>query len=129
PPKSFVAQANANDPAIFERMAEANFPECFDEYAELLQWTRKWDKTLDDSRPPFYKWFVGGQLNACANCIDRHLDGAANRVAYHFIPESGDEPHEAVTYGELYHRVNALAAVLRDDFGLRRGDRVTLYLP
>jgi acetyl-CoA synthetase len=129
PPPEFVEQANVRDPAIFERMSEAHFPECFDEYAELLDWRRKWDKTLDASRPPFFKWFVGGELNACENCVDRHLDNAAERVAYHFVPEAEEEAPVALTYGELHRRVNALAAVLREDCGLKRGDRATLYLP
>lgn len=129
PSDDFVAQANMTDPGIFERMDERHFPECFDEYARLLDWSREWDKTLDDSRPPFFKWFVGGELNACANCVDRHLADGEDRVAYHFVPESEDEEHAALTYGELYRRVNALAAVLRDDCGLKRGDRATLYLP
>ncbi|MDN5863751.1 MAG: acetate--CoA ligase [Gammaproteobacteria bacterium] len=129
PPEDFVAQANMADPDIFKRMSEAHFPDCFDEYARLLDWSREWDRTLDDSNPPFFKWFVGGELNASVNCIDRHLEKAAERVAWHFIPESEEEAHEALSYGELSRRVNELASVLREDCGLECGDRVTLYLP
>ena len=50
------------------------FPECFREYADLLTWDHYWHTTLDTSDPPFWKWFVGGKLNACYNCVDRHLD-------------------------------------------------------
>ena len=64
-PTTFIAQANAADPAIFERFSERHFPECFKEYAELLSWDRYWHTTLDTSNPPFWKWFVGGRLNAC----------------------------------------------------------------
>jgi len=129
PPESFVRQANITDRDIFERMAEEHFPGCFDEYAELLDWSRRWDRTLDDDRPPFYRWFVGGELNACANCLDRHLDAARERVAFHYVPEPEDEAPVDITYGDLHRRVNEFAAVLREECGLRRGDRVTLYLP
>ena len=129
PPAAFVKQANADSTDIYERMAEENFPGCFDEYAELLDWSRPWDRTLDDDRPPFFRWFVGGELNASYNCIDRHLDDAGEKVAFHFVPEREDEPARSLTYSELHREVSELAAVLRDDFGLKRGDRVTLYLP
>lgn len=129
PPPEFIGQANVTDASIFERMAEERFPECFDEYARLLDWHRYWHTTLDDSHPPFFKWFVGGELNACENCIDRHLAHAGNRVAYYFVPEPEEEEPVAITYRELHRRVNEFAAVLRDECGLSRGDRVTLYLP
>ena len=73
PPPSFVAQANMADKSVFERFAEKNFPECFNEYADLLSWDKRWRTTLDSSKPPFWKWFVGGKLNASYNCVDRHL--------------------------------------------------------
>ncbi|MGH8224526.1 MAG: AMP-binding protein, partial [Gammaproteobacteria bacterium] len=129
PPPAFVAQANLSDASIFARMDEAHFPQCFDEYARLLDWSRDWECTLDDSNPPFFKWYAGGELNACANCVDRHLAAAAERIAFHFVPEAEDEEPVALSYGELHRRVNELAAVLRHDCGLKRGDRATLYLP
>src|SRR5712691_12416708 len=67
----FVGQANLVDPAVRDRFREEHFPECFREYAELLTWDRYWHTTLDTSTPPFWKWFVGGRLNACYNCVDR----------------------------------------------------------
>src|SRR5258708_12184725 len=63
PPAKFIGQANANDPAIFDRFSETNFPECFKEYADLLTWDKYWHTTLDTSNAPFWKWFVGGRLN------------------------------------------------------------------
>ncbi len=60
PPEKFVAQANLNDPSVNERFSEENFPECFDEYADMLTWYEPWLTTLDTSNPPFWKWFVGG---------------------------------------------------------------------
>jgi acetyl-CoA synthetase len=129
PPASFVEQANVTDPQIFERLALERFPDCFVEYADKLDWTRRWDRVLDDDRPPFYRWFVGGELNAAANCVDRHLAARRNQTAIHFVPEPEAEPIHHMTYQELYWRVNECAAMLRDDLGLKRGDTVTLHMP
>ena len=87
PPAKFIGQANLNDPAIVERFSERHFPECFREYAELLAWDQYWHTTLDTSDPPFWKWFVGGKLNACYNCVDRHLAEHKNKAALIFVPE------------------------------------------
>src|SRR6266511_5348090 len=78
PPASFVAQANAADPAIFERFSEEHFPECFKEYADLLVWDAHWHTTLDTRNPPFWTSFVGGRLNACVNRVARPLAPSAN---------------------------------------------------
>ena len=129
PPASFIAQANMTDEGILERFAEKNFPECYKEYADLLTWYKYWEKTLDASNPPFWKWFVGGELNASFNCVDRHLARHRNKTAIHFVPEPEGEAIQHVTYQELYVRVNEFAALLRDFCGLKRGDRVTLHLP
>ncbi|HEY7429815.1 MAG TPA: acetate--CoA ligase [Streptosporangiaceae bacterium] len=129
PPESFVKQANANDPAIFDRFSEDNFPGCFTEYAELLDWDSKWDTILDTSNPPFWKWFTGGKLNACYNCVDRHVPGSGNKAAMIWVPEPESEDAVAVTYRDLYQRVNEFAALLRDFCGLKAGDRVTLHMP
>ncbi len=74
PSSKFIGQANLSDPDVIERFSEKNYPECFREYADLLTWDKYWDKTLDTSDPPFWKWFVGGKINASYNCVDRHLD-------------------------------------------------------
>src|SRR5499426_682050 len=129
PPESFVAQANAADPAIFDRFAEDRFPDCFTEYADLLSWDRKWDTVLDTSNPPYWKWFSGGRLNASYNCVDRHVAAYGNKAALIWVPEPEAEEHVAVTYRDLYHRVNEFAALLRDFCGLKAGDRVTLHMP
>jgi acetyl-CoA synthetase len=129
PPPKFIGQANASDPAIFERFAGEKFPECFREYADLLTWDRYWHTTLDTSNPPFWKWFVGGRLNACYNCVDRHLAGNANKAAIIFVPEPEDAEPVTITYQELYQRVSEFAALLRDFCGLKAGDRVTLHMP
>ncbi|MEJ2368196.1 MAG: acetate--CoA ligase [Acidobacteriota bacterium] len=129
PPASFVEQANMTDKDILERFGEKNFPECFKEYADMLDWYEPWKTTLDTSRPPFWRWFVGGKLNACYNCVDRHLPKYKNKTALHFVPEPENERIEHITFQELYVRVNEFAALLRDEFGLKRGDRVTLHMP
>jgi acetyl-CoA synthetase len=129
PSAKFIGQANLTDPSIMERFSEANFPECFREYADMLSWDEYWHTTLDSSDPPFWKWFVGGKLNACYNCVDRHLDQYRNKAALIFVPEPEEEAPVAITYRELYVRVNELAALLRDFAGLKTGDRVTIHMP
>ena len=129
PSPQFIAQANMADPEVYERFSLDNFPECFKEYADLLTWYQYWHTTLDTSEAPFWKWFVGGKINACYNCVDRHLPKYQNKAAIIWVPEPEDEPHVALTYRELYVRVNEVAAVLRDFAGLKAGDRVTLHLP
>ena len=129
PPAKFIGQANASDPAISSRFAEEHFPECFKEYADLLTWDQYWHTTLDTSNPPFWKWFVGGRLNASYNCVDRHLARDPNKAALIWVPEPEHEPTVAVTYQELYRRVNEFAALLRGFGGVQTGDRVTFHLP
>ncbi len=129
PPLKFVGQANMPDPAVYERFGEANFPECYREYADLLTWDNYWHTTLDTSNPPFWKWFVGGKLNASYNCVDRHLTKYGNKAAIIGVPEPEDESPQVITYQELYRRVNEFALVLSDFAGLKTGDRVTFHLP
>ncbi|OLZ65320.1 acetate--CoA ligase [Streptomyces sp. IMTB 2501] len=128
PPAAFVGQANAADPALLEQFREENFPDCFRAYADLLTWDTYWHTTLDTSEPPFWKWFAGGRLNACFNCVDRHLAANRDKAAFIWVPEPEDEPTRAITYQELYAQVNEVAALLHD-LGVRAGDRVTLHLP
>jgi acetyl-CoA synthetase len=129
PSEEFVAQANVNDKSIYDRFSLDNFPDCFKEYADLLDWDEKWHTTLDTSDAPLWKWFVGGKLNVSYNCIDRHLAKNKNKTAIHFVPDSEDERIQHITYQELYIKVNEVAAVLRDFCGLKAGDRATLHLP
>jgi len=129
PSKQFIAQANMTDPAIYDRMSLDCFPECFKEYADLLTWYQQWETTLDTSDAPCWKWFVGGKINACFNCVDRHLDQYKNKAAFIYVPEPEDEAHIILTFQELYVRVNEFAALLQDFAGLKAGDRVTLHMP
>ncbi|MGC2246380.1 MAG: acetate--CoA ligase [Terriglobales bacterium] len=129
PSARFVGQANLSDPDILKRFSEDKFPECFREYADMLSWDQYWHTTLDTNDPPFWKWFVGGKLNASYNCIDRHLERHKNKAALIFVPEPEGDATLAVTYRELYVRVNEFAALLRDFCGLKAGDRVTIHMP
>ena len=90
-PSSIKAQANANDESILERFAPEKFPECFVDYAEMLTWDKKWDQIVDTSNPPFFKWFVGGRLNASVNCVDRHLESRGDKNAIIWVPELEDD--------------------------------------
>jgi acetyl-CoA synthetase len=129
PSTRFIAQANMTDETIYERFSLENFPNCFKEYADLVEWYEYWHTILDTSDAPCWKWFVGGRINASHNCIDRHLKTGKNKTAIHFVPEPEDEKIDHVTYQELYVWVNEFAALLRDFAGLKAGDRVTLHMP
>jgi acetyl-CoA synthetase len=129
PPPEFIAQANLADPDVDKRFSLDHFPQCFDEYANLLSWFKRWDTTLDSSNPPFWRWFAGGVINASYNCIDRHLATHGSKPAFIFVPELENEPTVTLTYQELFVKVNEVAALLRDFCGLKTGDRVTIHMP
>ena len=97
------------------------------EKAEQFVWFKKWDKILDESNKPFYKWFVGGKINLAYNAVDRWVDtDKRNQVAILYANERGDE--RKITYYELYREVNKFANALRN-LGVEKGDRVSMYLP
>ena len=125
PPENFSEVANVSDPAIYDR-AEAD-PEAFwESFAHELEWSEPWSKVLDWN-PPNAKWFVGGKINASVNCVDRHVRTARrNKAALIWEGEPGDR--RTLTYFDLYREVNAFGGVLKS-LGVRRGDRVALYMP
>ena len=98
------------------------------EAAAEIDWYRPWDKVLDDSNKPFYRWFSGGELNTCHNALDRHADGGrGDQLALiHDSPVTGSQTR--YTYRELRDRVATFAGVLRDQ-GVAKGDRVIVYMP
>jgi len=97
------------------------------EKAKAIDWFKTWDKVLDDSNPPFYKWFSGGILNVCYNALDRHIKThRKNMLAYIWEGEPGEV--KTYTFYQLYKEVNKLAHVF-ENFGLKKGDRVAIYLP
>ncbi|HET6776870.1 MAG TPA: acetyl-coenzyme A synthetase N-terminal domain-containing protein, partial [Actinomycetota bacterium] len=124
PPPEFAREAVVSEPAIYERAASD--PEGFwEEQAERLAWSRRWD-TVMEWTPPFVKWFVGGTLNASVNCLDRHVRaGGGDKVAFHWEGEPGDT--RTITYADLLEEVCRLANGLRS-LGVRKGDRVNIYL-
>ncbi len=127
PPAEFREQALLNDPAVYEEAARD--PQgWWAGQAERLHWFEPWETVLDDSNPPFYKWFVGGRLNASYNCLDRHvLEGRGERVAFHWHGEAEGDRRD-ITYAELLVEVQRLANALKD-LGVKRGDVVGIYLP
>ncbi len=96
--------------------------------AEDLHWERRWDRVFDDSRPPFYRWFVGGTLNTCYNALDLHVDrGRGKQPALVYdSPVTGSV--KSVTYRELRDEVARCAGMLRGQ-GIGKGDRVIIYMP
>ncbi len=96
--------------------------------AEALAWDRRWDRVLDDARPPFYRWFAGGRLNTCYNAVDRHVEaGRGDQLAViHDSPVTGSI--RTLTYSQLQDQVARFAGVLRRE-GVGSGDRVIIYMP
>jgi acetyl-CoA synthetase len=125
PISSFRAHAHISDDRIYAE-AERD-PEAFwARFARELDWSKPWDRVLEWN-PPHAKWFVGGKINASVNCIDRHLTGARrNKAAIIWEGEPGDS--RTLTYYDLYREVSQFANVLKS-LGIKKGDRVALYLP
>lgn len=109
--------------------AAAEDPETFwgDMARQSLDWFRPFDTVLDDSQAPFYRWFDGGTLNASYLCLDRHIAAKANQAALVWEGESGDV--RTYTYRELLTQVSQFANLLKSQFGVKKGDRVVLYMP
>jgi acetyl-CoA synthetase len=125
PDPGFAARANATA-ALYEE-ADADFEGFWARQArERLNWFTPFGATLEWNLPDA-KWFVGGELNVAYNCVDRHVErGLGDKVAYHWIGEPGDT--RTLTYRDLQREVNRAANALRE-LGVRRGDRVAIYLP
>jgi acetyl-CoA synthetase len=125
PSSSFVSQANVTDRLIREKF-EAERPDCWARAGRQLTWERPYEQVLGGDGPPF-RWFEGGRLNACYNCLDRHLEaGHKNRLALKWEGRLGES--RSYTYLELAREVHQFAAALRN-LGVEEGDVVTLYLP
>ena len=104
--------------AFWEKIAEENFT-----------WYKKWDNVLEwDFKKPEIKWYQGAKLNITENCIDRHLSTKGNKTAILFEPNNPGEETQHITYNQLHERVNRFANVLKNE-GLKKGDRVCIYLP
>ncbi|MYA63613.1 MAG: acetate--CoA ligase, partial [Gemmatimonadetes bacterium] len=124
PPAEFAAAAVVSDPSVYERAED--FEAFWAGWAGELDWFEEWDTVLEWN-PPHARWFDGGKLNVCHNCVDRHLDGPRrDRTALLWEGEPGDR--RSFTYAELSREVGRFANVLRS-LGVRKGDRVAIYLP
>src|ERR1043166_3927830 len=125
PSAEFRARAVARDERIYDEAAkdsEAHWAR----FAAGLEWSRPWTKALD-WQPPHAKWFVGGQLNASVNCVDRHVrQGRRNKAAIMWEGEPGDR--QTLTYFDLQRAVSKFANVLKS-LGTKKGDRVAIYMP
>ncbi|HTD76058.1 MAG TPA: acetate--CoA ligase [Chloroflexota bacterium] len=124
PSEEFKARANWSDPSVYERAD--NDPQGFwAEQAQLIDWFKPWD-TILEWNAPIAKWFVGAEVNASYNCVDRHLQTwRRNKAAIIFEGEPGDS--RVLTYRDLYREVNRCAAALKR-LGVNKGDRVAIYL-
>jgi acetyl-CoA synthetase len=124
PAAAFTAQANAQ-PGI-HAAAQADWLRFWEQQAkERVTWFKEPTSILDDSDPPFYKWFSDGELNISYNCLDRHLSSIGDKVAYHFVGEPGDR--RTITYRELHAEVCRFANALKS-LGVEKGDRVAIYM-
>ncbi|MDI1471487.1 MAG: acetate--CoA ligase [Thermodesulfovibrio sp.] len=131
PPKEISEKAYIKSMAEYEAMYKRSIedPEGF--WAEIAEqnitWYKKWDKVLDyDFNKPYIKWFINGKLNASYNCLDRNLNSLGNKAA--LIWEADDGEVKTYTYWQLYREVNRFANVLKK-LGIKKGDRVSIYLP
>jgi acetyl-CoA synthetase len=125
PPDEFRGQANVPDPGVYER-AEKDPEGFWAQFASELEWFTPWTRVLEWN-PPHAKWFTGGTLNASVNCVDRHVRGPRrNKAALIWEGEPGDR--RTLTYFDLFRQVSQFANVLKS-LGVRRGDRVALYMP
>ncbi|MFO7727599.1 MAG: AMP-binding protein, partial [Desulfonatronovibrio sp.] len=129
PLPQMVIEANINPQEYTEvvKKTKHDYLSYWEDAAKELDWFKKWDKVLDDSNPPFYKWFTGAKCNIVYNALDRHIETAnKNKLALIWEGEPGDS--KKMTYYELYRAVNKFANALRS-LGIKKGDRVILYLP
>jgi acetyl-CoA synthetase len=124
PPPEFVAGANARQ-GIHEEAARDPNGFWFRNALERVSWFREPTQVVDESNPPFFKWFADGELNLSYNCLDRHLPEHGDQVAYHWVGEPGDS--RTLTYSDLAAQVNQLANALKG-LGMNRGDRVAIYM-
>ncbi|MEP7368286.1 MAG: acetate--CoA ligase [Dermatophilaceae bacterium] len=126
PSAEFTAQANGKA-SLYDEAAKDHEAFWADKARTYISWSKDFDQTLDWSDAPFAKWFVGGELNASYNCVDRHVEaGHGDKVAIHFVGEPGDT--KDITYADLYRDVQKAANALQD-LGVTKGDRVAIYLP
>src|SRR5215467_5114179 len=111
----------------FHRRSIADREGFWAEQAGLIHWEKRFSRVLEYAKPPFARWFVGGETNLCHNAIDRHLPTRADQAALVWISTEVDQ-QKSFTFRELYAEVNRMAAILRA-LGVGKGDRVLIYMP
>ncbi len=126
PPEEFAEHALLHDPSVYDE-AEKDWKGWWMKQAKELHWFKEPTEDVDESKPPFYKWFADGKINASYNCLDRHVEaGNGDRVAFHWRGEEGEG--EDVTYADLHRDVQKFANALKD-LGIEKGDIVGIFLP
>ncbi|MEB2333298.1 MAG: acetate--CoA ligase [Anaerolineaceae bacterium] len=127
PSEQVMAQARVKDWDALAKKADKDFTGFWADEASELKWFKKWDKVLDDSNKPFYKWFTGGKVNIVHNCIDRHLKThRKNQLALIWESEDGRETR-SFSYFAMNREVTRMANIIKA-MGVRKGDRVTIYM-
>jgi propionyl-CoA synthetase len=96
--------------------------------AEEIKWTKKWDKVLDDSKKPFYKWFAGGQLNTCYNALDYQVEAGRKDQTAIIYDSPVTDTIKKISYGELLDQVAKFAGALTG-IGVKKGDTIIIYMP
>ncbi len=132
PPKEFVNKSHINQKQYQDLYQKSiQDPDSFwNEQAERLHWFQRWNQTKNVSfhSPVKIEWYLGGKLNVCYNCLDRHLPLHSQKTAFIFEPDSPHEAHRTITYQEVFNEVNLMANALKK-LGVQKGDRVTIYMP
>ncbi|MBS1272154.1 MAG: Acetyl-coenzyme A synthetase [Candidatus Marinimicrobia bacterium] len=126
PPEDIVKNANARDWEQMQKEAAEDLEGFWEAEAEKYHWFDKWDQVLDDSNPPFYKWFTGGKTNLAYNCLDVHVQNS-NRNKLALIWEGENDEQRTFSYYALYRETCKFANILKA-LGVEKGDRVTLYM-
>ncbi len=131
PNREFAASARIKNMCEYETLqawATEDYEGFWGHFAkEKITWQTPFDTVMDESDFPFVKWFGGGRLNVSVQCIDRHLQTRKNKAAIIFEGDRGDK--QTITYMELHNSVNRFANMLKNEFGVRKGDRVVIYMP
>ena len=131
PNREFAATARIKNMCEYQSLqdwATEDYEDFWGTFAESkIDWIEPFTSVLDESNAPFVKWFEGGKLNVAAQCVDRHLDTRKNKAAIIFEGDRGDK--QVITYLDLYYHVNRFANLLKNEFNVKKGDRVVIYMP
>ncbi len=128
PSEELKKYANMSDETIYEKARKDRIGFWANIAKEVITWFKPFEKVYEENLP-FFKWFIGGKLNVCYNAVDRHVETwRRNKAAIIWEPEPINEPNRILTYNDLYREVNKFANALKK-LGVKKGDRVSIYLP